>query len=124
MRAGHRHAGFTLLEVLVALAVLAITMTALVGSAGNHARNQTYLEQRSLAQWVAMNRMSESRLDQQAPVVGVKQGDLHFAKQNWQWQTKISETPDKNVYQIEVVVHREGDETELAQVAGFLLARE
>ncbi len=124
MKPDRRQIGFTLLEVLVALAVLAITMTALVGSAGNHARNQTYLEQRSLAQWVALNRMAESRLDQRAPVTGVKQGDLHFANQNWQWQTKISETPDKNVHQIEVVVHREGDETELAQVTGFLLARE
>ncbi len=67
---GARHRGFTLLEVLVALAVLAIAMAALIKTGGENTRSAAYLRDKTLAQWVAMNVIAEQRLKAGLAVYG------------------------------------------------------
>ena len=65
MACSHKQHGFTLLEVLVALAILAIVMGALIKVTDSYAFNAGYLQQKTLAQWIAENKATEYQLMQQ-----------------------------------------------------------
>lgn len=100
----NRNRGFTLLEIMVALVVLAIAMAAVIKTLGAQARNSEYLQQRTLASWVAQNRYAELRLASQASTLGVQQGTTQFAGQQWQWTTRISATDDQGVHRLDISV--------------------
>jgi len=55
--------GFTLVEVLVALMVVAMGLAALMVAVSGTARTSGYLRDKTLAQWMALNRISEVRLN-------------------------------------------------------------
>lgn len=57
-----RHGGFTLIEVLVALAIFAVLAAALVLASGNFAERQRRIEERTLALWAAQNALDELRV--------------------------------------------------------------
>ncbi|MES9901498.1 MAG: type II secretion system minor pseudopilin GspI [Sedimenticola sp.] len=115
------HQGFTLLEVLVALAVLVIAMTALIKAAGDNAANHTYLEERTFATWVAANRLNSARLGDEKIVPGSYQGTDPMAGREWQWRLQISTTSDPQVARADVEV-TPGEKTErvLARLSGYL----
>ena len=54
--------GFTLVEVLVALVVVALGLAALMVAVQGAARTSGYLRDKTLAQWIALNRLAEVRL--------------------------------------------------------------
>lgn len=119
MRIG-RQAGFTLLEVIVALAILALTLGGLVKSVGDTASNQHTLEERTLAQWVALNRMALTQLAETPAAAGASNGVTKMAGRQWQWSQQIDNTADSAVNRITVIVNRDGNESQLARVIGFL----
>ena len=114
-----RQKGFTLLEVLVALAVLAISMAALVKVAGSNANNAAYLKEKTFAHWVAVNKANELRIADTWPAVGTRKGSVFMAEQEWQWQVRVSNTPDKNVRRLDIKVNREGTEGSAATISAF-----
>lgn len=99
-----RVGGFTLLEVLMALAVLAVALAALVKAAGSNARNAVYLKEKTLAHWIAMNKAAEWRLSNQWPGIGTQSGNEVMADQEWRWEITTFETPDETVKRIEIAV--------------------
>ena len=101
--------GFTLLEVLVALAVLAIAMAALIKGAGDNARSAAYLRDKTLAQWVGMNVIAEQRLATGWPAPGIKRGREEMARHEWFWELKVSETFDVDVRRLDVAVRSSDD---------------
>lgn len=114
--------GFTLLEVLVALAVLAVAMGALIKGGADNAANAIYLRDKTFAQWVAQNQAIEMQLDTQWPALGTTKGEASMADQTWYWRAKVLETEDKNVRRLEMAVFAD-DEREggaLAHVVAFL----
>ncbi len=100
----HQHNGFTLLEVLVALAVIAVAMGAIIGGAGASVGNAVYLKERTLGHWVAMNKVAEFQLDRNWPGVGVRKGDYEMANHEWHWEAEISDTEDADVRRIDLEV--------------------
>lgn len=68
MRARSREAGFTLIEVLVALAIIAVAMSAAVRVAGLMTQSSGVLRDRSVALIAAQSRMAELRLEGKLPV--------------------------------------------------------
>src|SRR6185437_12790336 len=83
--------GFTLLEVLVALVVVALGMSALLETLTQSARNLAALRDRTVAEWIAMNQLALARLNPNAPTVGITQGDVqNCANGNWHWLQSVS----------------------------------
>lgn len=86
--------GFTLFEVLVALAIIAIAMTAVMRASAQASEGAYQLRQRMLANWVAQNRMAELTAFQTWPGVGVISGKDKQAGIVFSWQEEISSTPN------------------------------
>ena len=103
-----RARGFTLLEVLVALAIVALGMGALLSALSSAAGNIQALREKTLAQWVALNQVADARLNLQTPETGTTEGDIaNFGNGNWHWQRTIG-TVDlvPGLLQITVAVRR------------------
>ncbi|MGD8484477.1 MAG: type II secretion system minor pseudopilin GspI [Thioalkalispiraceae bacterium] len=111
--------GFTLLEVLVALAVLAIGMAALIKVTASNTSNTAYLKEKTFAHWVAVNKANELRVAKSWPDVGVSNGTVFMGKHEWRWKLKVSNTPDKNVRRLEIEVGREGADESVAYISAF-----
>lgn len=101
-------AGFTLLEVLVALAILAITLSALITASGSYASNASYLKEKTLAQWIAQNKATEYQLDSKFPATGSREGDVNYALQEWRWRVKVSNTDEPRLRRLDVDVILDG----------------
>jgi general secretion pathway protein I len=100
-----RPAGFTLLEVLVALAVLAIAMGAIINAATQSIASTAYLRDQTFASWVARNQVNERLLDSEPwPGEGSLQGSAEMADRAWRWQVRFAKTDDPDLRRIEVTV--------------------
>ncbi len=112
--------GFTLLEVLVALAVLAAALGALIGGIGQSADYASQLRDKTFAQWVALNKITEIQLEGGLPRVGTRKGTTLLADREWHWTLKISGTPDKDLMRMDVDVRQSSsDQPTITSVAGF-----
>ena len=114
--------GFTLLEIMVALAVLALAMGALVKTASNYTSNQTYLRDRTMTTWVARNVLAQHQLENQWPRVGERKGTLEMGWQEWEWLAKITQTEEEKLRRIDVEVRAidSDDESPITVLSGFL----
>ena len=99
--------GFTLLEVLVAMAIVAVALMGLVRMASSSVDNSTAMRERSLALWVAQNRIVHLRMQQAWPSPGDTAGEVEMGGQHWQWRQNVSKTPDAKVRKVSVRVHDE-----------------
>lgn len=89
--------GFTLIEVMLAMAVFSIAGIAILGTAETNARNLGYLESKILANWVASNQLVEITLDDTWPPKNNKKGKVELAGLEWFWQQKVVKTTDKDM---------------------------
>ena len=89
--------GFTLIEVMLAMAVFSIAGIAILGTADTNARNLGYLESKILASWVASNQLVEITLDDTWPPKNNKKGKVELAGLEWFWQQKVIKTTDKDM---------------------------
>ena len=103
--------GFTLLEVLVALAVLTMGLGTVIKVAGSQALQLSYLKDKTIALWVANNKVNEVQLDKW-PKTGNSTGHEFMAGQEWDWKLKVSNTQDKNLRRLDVEVKRANEEGE------------
>ncbi len=116
------HAGFTLLEVLVAVAVLGIAMAAVISADARYADSAGYLRDRTMALWVAHNRMTEIELAPVWPDIGDSDDTVDMGTGRWHWRAHVQSTPDEHTRRIDVNVYREGDrqKTSYASLTTFL----
>jgi general secretion pathway protein I len=119
--ASRRARGFTLVEVLVAVAVLAIAMGAVISAMARQADNAGYLKQKTLALWVAHNRLTEIQLQSEPPSTGRSDGEADMGGFKWRWEAVVVKTEDPRLRRIDILVRRPDDrEGSLAQLSGFL----
>ncbi len=120
-----RTAGFTLLEVMIALAVFAVVSAALVRNAAVAVRQTTIIEERSLGIWVAENQLSQMRIqvrsDENYPALGTNRYAVNLADRDWEVVVKIAATENADIRRVEVAVSaaQEPDQV-VADLAGFL----
>lgn len=119
--------GFTLIEVMVALTVVAVTLPALLFLLSQQVDGTAYLRDRSIAQWVAADRVAEVRLavmKQRSASVGVIAGESERAGRTWYWRSEIQETPVPGFMRLTVTVTAEDteDDASLYSLDAFLIA--
>jgi general secretion pathway protein I len=118
-----RTRGFTLVEVLVALVVVALGLTALMVAVNGTARTSGFLRDKSLAQWIALNRLSEVRLNVVKFGQNTDTGELDFGSRKWHYDTRYFDTSIASMKRVVVRVYL-GDAkakgNPLAQAVGFL----
>ena len=115
--------GFTLFEVMVALFIVAIALGGVIKVMTNAAQNSSRLTNKTFAQWVALNRMAELKIQQEWPRFGDNKGEKEMAGQKWRWVQKTIKTADENVKRIELSVweSKESEDTSpFITIVGFL----
>jgi len=99
-----RTRGFTLLEVLVALAIFAIVAAVVLTSAGRSVNNAGRLETLTMAGWIADNRLTELQLHKPAPAAGREDLELEFGGRKWQTHSEVSMSGTPGLLRIRVWV--------------------
>jgi len=113
--------GFTLVEVLVALAILAVALAAGFRSVAQSAETATALKSRTLALWVAQNRLAAAQLEAPAPAVGERSGSETQAGATFSWHATISGTPNPAFHKIEIsVADASAPDYTLTRLIGYL----
>ena len=102
-----RSAGFTLVEVLIALTVVAIGLGAAVAVVNQSVYNAYSLQQKTLASWVAENKLAEIRAAAAVPDFDEADGDSELGGRFWRWNAEVLETGVENVTRIEIGVASE-----------------
>lgn len=116
----NQQTGFTLIEILVALAVLAISMAAIIQASSQYVSNQVYLQKRTDAHWVARNLLVGFRMAKEWPSISTKTGVEEWGGQEWSWQLTVSQTPDQDLRRLDIEVGMAQDEdVVLANLSGF-----
>ena len=115
--------GFTLLEVLIALAVLALSLGAVIKATSDYTGNQSYLRDRTLAMWVARNVLVRFQVEGEWLSVGERKGTEEMGSQEWRWMTRISQTEEAELRRLDVEVYpvdSDDDENPVSVLSGFL----
>ena len=115
---GMRPRGFTLIEVLVALLVVALGVAALMSSMLTAANSTERLRDRAYAEWVAANRIVEVRVAQDFPTLGRSEGVVRMADRDWDWRQDVRATSIEGVVQIVVDVRPRGAEGWILTMSG------
>lgn len=115
-------AGFTLLEMLVALAVFSLAALALIRLQGVTIRTAADLDSKVLAQMVARNLMVGWQTDPQPPSLGEANGEVENAGQRWRWTRVAAKLDDQRLMRIDVRV--EGQNNPAPAVLTFVRAIE
>ena len=120
MRYAARCKGFTLLEVLVALAIVGLSLMGIASkmvqmlNAANTMRDRTY------ASWIAHNKITELRLANVVPEVSSSSGEVDYAGTEWAWRAVVSETDVENLFRVDVTVSFPGGDPLMRPVTGFI----
>lgn len=115
--------GFTLLELMVALAVFSLAVMALLNLAGENVRAAGAIETRALAAVVAENRAVEALSDPAAPALGVAEGVEDAGDRRWRWVRRVSRTADPDILRVDVLVRAADGAATVAEVSVFRVRR-
>jgi len=99
-----RHHGFTLLEVMVALVIVALGMIAVHEQLGRYVVSVAFIEEKTLASWIATNRITELSVAPVWPELGDDEDELEYAGRLWHVRTEITETEVQNLRRVDVYV--------------------
>ncbi|MAI36715.1 MULTISPECIES: type II secretion system minor pseudopilin GspI [Alteromonas] len=96
--------GLTLLEVMVALLIFALTGTAILKAAGDHLSSVGQIESVTFANWVASNRLNQLQLETTWPPKNNLKGSMEMADRTWFWQQKVTKTNDGDLRAVTISV--------------------
>ena len=117
----HRRArAFTLVEVMVALAIIALSLTAIAAKMSRMIDTSNSMRERTYASWIAQNKITELRLANVLPEVSTTSGDIDYANTNWRWRAVISESGIENLFRVDVEVFDTDGDAVIRKVTGFI----
>jgi general secretion pathway protein I len=122
--------GFTLLEVLIALVVLALSLGAAIRATGEYTVNQAYLRDRTFAEWVARNQLAIAQLEGTWPSIGQQKGEAELplggaeaGGREWRWVMQVTQTPEEDLRRLDIDVYpasADDDADPTANLSGFI----
>ena len=113
--------GFTLIEVMVALTIIAISLGALLSTSGAQATSASYLKQKTLAHWVAMNEIAQLRILKELPDLGEKKGSTTMANHEWYWIRTTKKTVQDNTVETSFKIFADKDyQQNLTSLIGYV----
>ena len=116
------HPGFTLFEVLVALAIISIALLAAMRAAGQGTSNVGELRLHLLAGWVAQNLLVEQRVRGDWPSTGILRGTQNQGGIEFTWREEIIATPNAAFRRVDIFVYEAPEESRpVAHMTGFLV---
>lgn len=116
-----QHTGFTLLETLVALSILSLALLTLVKSSMQQIQTHQYLREKTIAQWIGANQLTQLRLSQVSPTLGKRSGETKMAQQTWFWHAHVQTTLNKNIRKVDIQVGlKSPNRPILAHLTGFV----
>lgn len=117
-----RRKGFTLVEVLVALAIISIALMSALRAAGQGTNNAGELRSRLLAGWVAENRLAEHRARADWLPLGIQRGTAREGGLDFSWREDVIATPNTAFRRVDVQVFATAEELHsLAHLTGFIV---
>ena len=120
-QAGTKLAGFTLLEAMIALAIVALGMMAVNTQLNRYVLSTAYIQQKTLASWIASNILTEFSVRPQWPSLGETEGEVEFAQRQWIWRAEVSATPIENLRRVDVAISLDADpEAQIHAMSAFL----
>lgn len=102
--------GFTLIEVIVAVAVIAFGLSATIKTVSTVTRNTAYLNEKIIATWVAQNAMALYELDIESNATEETSGSQEIAGIEWYWTKTLVDTEDPDIQRVEIDVRRDEDD--------------
>jgi general secretion pathway protein I len=115
-----RAAGFTLIEVMIALAIVGLSLAAVAASVSQMIDAGSTMQERTYASWIAQNKIAEMRLANIVPDVSETSGELEYAGLEWGWRAIVSETGVENLFRVDVEISYAGSDAVLRTVSGFI----
>lgn len=111
--------GFTLIEMLVALAVFSLAVMALLNLSGESTRAVSAIEERAFAGVVAENRAVEAQTASSLEALGPAEGTESVGGRTWRWTRRVSDTADAAMVRVDIAVTRDGDGRRAAELTLF-----
>ncbi len=115
-----RSAGFTLLEVMIALVIVGLTLLAMAAKMGSMLNAANTMRDYTYASWIAHNKITELRLANVVPDVSSSSGEVRYAGVDWAWRAVVSETGVENLYRVDVSISFPGADPIMRPVTGFI----
>ena len=115
--------GFTLIEVMIALAIFAVAVASLSSAMHNNVRNAGYLKDKTVANWIANNKMVEMQAANNYPPLQDRTDKIEYAGAEWIVNTKVQKAATKmpvRIIEINVGVERDGKPSYFATITGLL----
>ncbi len=116
----NRFRAFTLVEVMVALAIIALSLTAVSAKMGRMIDTSNSMRERTYASWIAQNKITELRLANVLPEVSATSGEVEYANTTWRWRAVISGSGIENLFRVDVAVSYEDGDDVIRTVTGFI----
>ena len=116
--------GMTLLEVLVALFIFALTGTAIMKAASDHLTGVGQIEDITFATWVINNRLTQLHIDNTWPIKNNLKGEQELAGRRWYWQQRVNKTNDSDMVQVEVSVGLDDQYEDTVSSASTFIAKQ
>ena len=111
--------GFSLIEAMVALSVLAIAAVGLTRAVESHIDSTRGLERRAVAMWVAENRLAELAIRSDE----ASMGRVEMLGQNWRIAVDETRTDDPDIHKVRITVFQGAERAPLASLDGFVDGR-
>ena len=115
-----QQSGFTLVEMLAAVAVLAIAMAAILAGMARYADNVSHRRERTFGLWVAHDRLTEIQLQANWPDIGKSDGETQMAGQLWRWNVEVKTTQDEHLRRVDIAVLSPNREGNAAKLSAFI----